>query len=166
VRRRAASLTFAALVLCALGITLIVWRATEEKERAPVRETAVRSPAPEEQAPRQSDLEALPPEPAEAAPVPAEPAAERSPRTAPGLVIGTVRLEDGALPLGVEVALRGLRGEPRTLETVADGAFRFDDVTPGRIPTSSPPGALASPRARAPTRTGGSCSNTSRPGRT
>jgi hypothetical protein len=132
VRRRAASLTFAALVLCALGITLIVWRATEEKERAPVRETAVRSPAPEEQAPRQSDLEALPPEPAEAAPVPAEPAAERSPRTAPGLVIGTVRLEDGALPLGVEVALRGLRGEPRTLETVADGAFRFDDVTPGR----------------------------------
>ena len=131
-RRRATSLTFVALVLCVLGVTLIVWRATEEKERAPVRETAVQPPAPEEQAPPQSDIEALPPEQAEAPPVPAEPAAERSPPPAPGLVIGTVRLADGALPLGVEVTLRGRRGEPRTLETVADGAFRFDDVTPGR----------------------------------
>jgi protocatechuate 3,4-dioxygenase beta subunit len=131
-RRRATSLTFVALVLCVLGVTLIVWRATEEKERAPVRETAVQPPAREEPAPPHMDLEALPRDRPEAPPVPAEPAAERPPPPAAGLVIGTVRLASGELPLGVEVTLRGRRGEPRTLGTVADGVFRFDDVTPGR----------------------------------
>jgi hypothetical protein len=133
VRRRAATLTFAVLVLSALGTALLVWKATEEKERAPARAAVVQPPAPEREAPPQVNIEAVPPEQAEAdAPVPAEPEVERPPPPAPGLVIGTVRLDDGQLPLGVEVTLRGRRGKPRTIETVADGVFRFDDVTPGR----------------------------------
>jgi len=132
VTRRAATLTFGALVLCTLGIALLVWQATEDKARAPARETAVQPPAPERRAPSDSDIEAAPPEAAEAEPVPVEPDPPRRPPPAPGLVIGTVRLADAELPLGVEVTLRPLRGEPRTIETVADGVFRFDGVTPGR----------------------------------
>jgi protocatechuate 3,4-dioxygenase beta subunit len=131
VSRRAAALTFAALVLCALGVALLVWQATGTKDRAPSRGTAMQPPAPEREAPPDADIEAAPPKPAEAEPVAPE---EQPPPPPPpaGLVIGTVRLDDGRLPLGVKVTLRELRGEPRTLETVADGVFRFDGVPPGR----------------------------------
>jgi RNA polymerase sigma-70 factor (ECF subfamily) len=66
----------------------------------------------------------------------------RQPPPGPGIVTGTVKFEDDRLPLGVNVTLTDLtreesgfrrdRGEPRALETVADGAYRFDRLPPGR----------------------------------
>lgn len=129
--RRAATLTFAALVLGTLAVALIVWQGSGEKERGAGREAAVEPPAPPPDPPH-VPIVARKPEPAEQVdPAPAGPAAERPPPPAPGFVIGTVRLDDGRMPLGVAVTLRGLRGKPRTLETVADGVFRFDKVAPG-----------------------------------
>lgn len=134
--RRAATLTFAVLVLVTLATALIVWQATEDKERAAGRQAAVQPPLPERpETPEtpETTIDALAPERAEPAPeVPAEPEPPHRPPPAPGLVLGTVRLADGELPLGVKVTLRALRGEGRTLETVADGVFRFDGVAPGR----------------------------------
>lgn len=131
--RRAATLALAVLVLCALGVTLLVWRATADKDRAPARPAALQPPLPERTKPAGTTLHDLPPEGVPPAPeVPAEPEPPRRPPPAPGLVLGAVRLADGELPLGVAVALRGRRGAPRTVETVADGAFRFDNVSPGR----------------------------------
>ena len=72
---------------------------------------------------------------------PAKVVGARPPPPGPGLVIGTVKLPDDRLPLGVEVTLsnetRGEDGrlvdeEPRALETVADGGYRFDELAPGR----------------------------------
>ncbi len=129
--RRAATLTFAVLVLGTLAVALIVWQATEEKERGAGRQAAVEPPVPPPDPPH-VPIVASQPRPAESAePVPAEPPAERPPPPAPGFVLGTVRLDDGRVPLGVAVTLRGLRGKPRALETVADGVFRFDGVAPG-----------------------------------
>jgi RNA polymerase sigma-70 factor (ECF subfamily) len=157
-----AKLTFAALALGLLGTVLVVYWATDPAAKTPERgDTAQRDATVPPPARDPAEMEALPevhpdegvgtgPESGKAAgrkratarAQPDQPDQPRPPPPGPGIVTGTVKLADDRLPLGVEVTLTdetrgedGLlrdRGDPRALETVANGNFRFDELPPGR----------------------------------
>jgi RNA polymerase sigma-70 factor (ECF subfamily) len=149
-----AKLTFAGLAAGLIGTVLVAWWAAAPVEQPPERGDAAQRDATvtvleqeKEAKDRQrarEEAEALRevyPEGGEETVREGKKADEQA-RPGPGLVTGTVKLTDDRLPLGVEVLLTDLtrdesgfprdREGPRAFDTVADGAFRFDKLPPGR----------------------------------